>query len=181
MDLRLSDVHPVGPQASDSPQQSCSFQSNCSGPPGGFVSFFSPTLSLFFSRSLSSSVSTQAARVSRCAEGKTQAARVWCAESEQSNPGCTGLVCRKRAKQPRLHGFGVQKASKATQAARVWCAESEQSNPDCTGLVCRKRAKQPRLHGFGVQKASKATQAARVWCAESEQSNPGRTGTVCGA
>ena len=39
------------------------------------------------------SVSTQAARVSRCAEGKTQAARVWCAESEQSNPGRTGTVC----------------------------------------------------------------------------------------
>ena len=30
---------------------------------------------------------------SRCAEGKTQAARVWCAESEQSNPGRTGTVC----------------------------------------------------------------------------------------
>ena len=30
---------------------------------------------------------------SRCAEGKTQAARVWCAESEQSNPGSTGTVC----------------------------------------------------------------------------------------
>ena len=42
---------------------------------------------------LSLSVSTQAARVSRCAEGKTQAARVWCAESEQSNPGRTGTVC----------------------------------------------------------------------------------------
>ena len=111
----------------------------------------------------------------------TQAARVWCAESEQSNPGCTGLVCRKRAKQPRLHGFGVQKASKATQAARVWCAESEQSNPGCTGLVCRKRAKQPRLHGFGVQKASKATQAARVLCAERNENKPTATrATVCG-
>ena len=30
---------------------------------------------------------------SRCVEGKTQAARVWCAESEQSNPGRTGTVC----------------------------------------------------------------------------------------
>ena len=30
---------------------------------------------------------------SRCAESKTQAARVWCAESEQSNPGRTGTVC----------------------------------------------------------------------------------------
>ena len=30
---------------------------------------------------------------SRCAEGKTQAAGVWCAESEQSNPGRTGTVC----------------------------------------------------------------------------------------
>ena len=30
---------------------------------------------------------------SRCAEGKTQAARVWCAVSEQSNPGRTGTVC----------------------------------------------------------------------------------------
>ena len=116
-----------------------------------------PTLSLFFSRSLSSSVSTQAARVSRCAEGKTQAARVWCADSEQSNPGCTGLVCRKRAKQPRLHGFGVQKASKATQAARVWCAESEQSNPGCTGLVCRKRAKQPRPHGYCVRSVTRTS------------------------
>ena len=39
--------------------------------------------------------------------------------------------------RPRLHGFGVQKASKATQAARVLCAERNENKPTATrATVC---------------------------------------------
>ena len=39
--------------------------------------------------------------------------------------------------RPRLHGFGVQKASKATQAARVLCAERNENTPTATrATVC---------------------------------------------
>ena len=39
--------------------------------------------------------------------------------------------------RPRLHGFGVQKASKATQAARVLCAEHNENKPTATrATVC---------------------------------------------
>ena len=112
-DVRLSDLHPVGPQASDSPQQSCSFQSNCSGPSRGFVSFSSPTLSVFFSRSLSSFLFPSL-----------------------SEPKLHGFLGVQKART-RLHGFGVQKASKATQAARVLCGERNENKPTATrATVC---------------------------------------------
>ena len=46
--------------------------------------------------------------------------------------------------RPRLHGFGVQKASKATQAARVLCAEREQAHCHTGYSVWRIMAMQSR-------------------------------------